>query len=199
VSTFAARILLPDSKLIDFDGPADITMESTDAIVNAANSSLMGGGGVDGAIHRAGGPAILAACREIVAKAGRLPPGQAVITPGGNLPARYVIHTVGPLFWGGKQGEAETLAACYRESIKIADDEGLRSVAFPSISTGAFGYPVQAAAKVAIPTAVQSMLVARSLNLLRFVLFDLPTLHAYVSSAENFCRGSSYKLEKGSS
>src|ERR1700758_2707804 len=103
------RLLLGDQKIIDIDGPADITKETTDAIVNAANSSLLGGGGVDGAIHRAGGPAILAECRQIVGKIGRLPAGQAVITTGGRMAAKHVIHTVGPVYRDGRHGEAETL------------------------------------------------------------------------------------------
>jgi len=109
------RLLLGGQKIIEIDGPGDITKETTVAIVNAANSSLLGGGGVDGAIHRAGGPAILAECKQIVSKIGRLPAGQAVITTGGKLPAKHVIHTVGPVYRGGEQGEAETLANCYRE------------------------------------------------------------------------------------
>ena len=132
---------------MDFHGPADITRVTTDAIVNAANSSLMGGGGVDGAIHRAGGEAILAACKAIVAGIGRLPAGKAVVTTGGRLPATYVIHTVGPIYRGGGHGEAETLASCYRESIRVADRNSVHSVAFPSISTGAYGYPLQEAAE----------------------------------------------------
>jgi len=115
----------------------DITRQATDAIVNAANSGLMGGGGVDGAIHRAGGPAILEECKQIVARQGRLPTGQAVITTGGNLRAKYVIHTVGPVWHDGNRGEPELLAGAYRESLKLAAGNGLNSVAFPSISTEA--------------------------------------------------------------
>jgi O-acetyl-ADP-ribose deacetylase (regulator of RNase III) len=120
----------------------DITLQETDAIVNAANSGLMGGGGVDGAIHRAGGPVILEECRRIVARQGRLPEGQAVITAGGRLKARYVIHTVGPVWRGGDRGEADILASAYRESLRTAAEHGLTSVSFPSISTGVYGYPV---------------------------------------------------------
>ena len=130
----------------------DITRQEADAIVNAANSSLMGGGGVDGAIHRAGGPAILEECERIVAASGNLPPGQAVITTGGRLPARCVIHTVGPVWGGGNSGEAETLASAYRESLKLASLHGLKRVTFPSISTGAYGYPLEGAAEVALGT-----------------------------------------------
>jgi O-acetyl-ADP-ribose deacetylase len=200
VSDFALRLSV-GSKVLDFRGPADITRESTDAIVNAANSTLLGGGGVDGAIHHAGGPAILAACRTIVDQIGRLPPGQAVITPGGNLRARYVIHTVGPVFRGGEQGEAQMLASCYRESMKLAHSYSLNSVAFPSISTGAFGYPLNLAADVAIKSLTEALSQATTVNEVRFVLFDHGTLRAYVSAAESFCRSgpsSSYTIEKGS-
>ncbi|MDO8567781.1 MAG: macro domain-containing protein, partial [Dehalococcoidales bacterium] len=114
----------------------DITEQTTEAIVNAANSSLMGGGGVDGAIHRAGGPAIIDECKQIVTRQGRLPAGQAVITTGGKLKARHVIHTVGPIWYGGNKGEPELLASAYRESLKLAAAKGLTSVSFPSISTG---------------------------------------------------------------
>ncbi|MBI2851358.1 MAG: O-acetyl-ADP-ribose deacetylase [Chloroflexi bacterium] len=135
----------------------DITEQATDAIVNAANSSLMGGGGVDGAIHRAGGPAILDECKQIVARQGRLPTGKAVITGVGNLKARFVIHTVGPVWRGGNQGEPELLASAYTESLKLAAEKNLRSVSFPSISTGAYGYPLPEAANVAL-NAVASFL-----------------------------------------
>jgi O-acetyl-ADP-ribose deacetylase (regulator of RNase III) len=132
----------------------DITKQATDAIVNAANPSLMGGGGVDGAIHRAGGRAILDACKEIVSKQGRLPTGKAVITTGGNLKAKYVIHTVGPIWQGGKKSEAELLTSAYKESLKLATEHNLESISFPSISTGAYGYPVEEAVKVAIKTVI---------------------------------------------
>ncbi|MBZ5665723.1 MAG: macro domain-containing protein, partial [Acidobacteriia bacterium] len=131
MSDFAARLTFANGKTLELHGPADITKESTEAVVNAANSSLLGGGGVDGAIHRAGGPSILQECKRIVAKIGTLPAGKAVITTGGRLLAKYVIHTVGPFYGGGRQQEAETLASCYRESIRIADDHGIGSLAFP--------------------------------------------------------------------
>ena len=142
VQDFTVRILLDGARTLEFVGPADITQEMTDAIVNAANSSLLGGGGVDGAIHRAGGPAILAECRKIVSKIGNLPAGEAVITTGGRLTAKHVIHTVGPIYRGGERGEAEKLASCHRECIRLADEHGLQSLSFPAISTGAYGYPV---------------------------------------------------------
>ena len=157
----------------------DITQQATDAIVNAANSSLMGGGGVDGAIHRAGGPLILQECREIVARQGRLPAGQAVLTGGGNLKARYVIHTVGPIWRGGDRGEAELLASAYRQSLRLAAERGLATIAFPSISTGAYGYPVAEAARVALGAVIDFLQSATSLRRVTFVLFDAGTLSAY--------------------
>src|ERR1700731_4019503 len=141
MSNFAARLTFANGKTLELHGPPDITKETTEAVVNAVNSSLLGGGGVDGAIHHAGGPWILQECKRIVAKIGALPAGKAVITTGGRLPAKYVIHAVGPVYRGGPQHEAETLASCYRECIRLADDNGIKSLAFPSISTGAFGYP----------------------------------------------------------
>ena len=157
----------------------DITQETVDAIVNAANSSLLGGGGVDGAIHRAGGPAILEECRRIRDAQGPLPPGEAVMTGAGRLPCRHVIHTVGPVWTGGRHGEALTLARCYRNSLALAAARGLRSVAFPSISTGAYGYPVGDAAAVAL-AAVREVLDAGSqVELVRFVLFSESDLAVY--------------------
>jgi len=179
------RLVLEAGRTIEFHGPADITKETTDAIVNAANSSLLGGGGVDGAIHRAGGPSILAECRKIVSQIGSLPAGKAVITTGGRLPAKYVIHTVGPIYRGGDRGEAATLASCHRESIGLADEHGVTSLAFPAISTGAYGYPVAEAANVAISAAVDALRSTQHLTTIRFVLFDLSTLRAYANAAEN--------------
>jgi O-acetyl-ADP-ribose deacetylase (regulator of RNase III) len=149
----------------------DITEQDTDAIVNAANSSLMGGGGVDGAIHRAGGPAILEECKQIVAEIGRCPTGEAVITTGGKLKARYVVHTVGPVWHGGSRGEPELLASAYRNSLEIARSRGIRTIAFPSISTGAYGYPVEKAAEVAVRT-VADLVRKNPLEEVRFVLFS---------------------------
>ncbi|MFC2038318.1 O-acetyl-ADP-ribose deacetylase [Chloroflexota bacterium] len=161
----------------------DITRQNTDAIVNAANSGLMGGGGVDGAIHRAGGPAILEACRQIVARQGRLPTGQAVITTGGNLPAKYVIHTVGPVWHGGEKGEPELLTSAYSQSLQTAAENKLSSVSFPSISTGVYSYPVAEAAEIALKT-VASFLVEKdtSLKEVVFVLFN-PTAFKHFSIA----------------
>lgn len=158
----------------------DITEQTTDAIVNAANSGLMGGGGVDGAIHRAGGPAILEECKEIVARQGRLPAGKAVITTGGNLKAAYVIHTVGPVWHGGDRGEPDILASAYRESLLLAAEKKLTSISFPSISTGVYGYPVEKAAVVATQT-VKEFLTSQesSVQKVVFVLFDSKTYTVY--------------------
>jgi O-acetyl-ADP-ribose deacetylase (regulator of RNase III) len=160
----------------------DITLQATDAIVNAANSGLMGGGGVDGAIHRAGGPAIMEECRKIREQIGRLPVGKAVITTGGRLKAKYVIHTVGPVWHGGNRGEAELLANAYRESLKLAAEKGLRSISFPAISTGAYGYPMEPAAKIAIETAIDFAGQSKSLEEVAFVLFDDYTYQVYADT-----------------
>jgi O-acetyl-ADP-ribose deacetylase (regulator of RNase III) len=157
----------------------DLTADDSDAIVNAANSSLLGGGGVDGAIHRAGGPEILAECRQIVARRGRLPTGQAAITTAGKMPARHVIHTVGPVYSGSPR-DAELLASCHRRSLEIAAQQGLRSVAFPAISCGVYGYPLREAAPVALG-AVTGFLQERESGLrrVRFVLFGDQALAAF--------------------
>jgi O-acetyl-ADP-ribose deacetylase len=188
VASFTIRLLLDGGKAIEICGPADITAERTDAIVNAANSSLLGGGGVDGAIHDAGGPAILAECRKIVSKIGKLPAGQAVITTGGQLGAKFVIHTVGPIYRDGMHGEAETLASCHRESIRLADEHALGSLAFPAISTGAYGYPVSRAAPIAISSTLEALTSAAHVRTCRFVLFDLSTLRAYERAGEELQR-----------
>ena len=201
VSGSGIRILLDHGKTIEFDGPADITQETTDAVVNAANSSLLGGGGVDGAIHEAGGPAIVAECRRIVGQIGSLPAGQAVITTGGHLAAKHVIHTVGPVYRGGNCGEDEKLASCHCESIRLADEHGIKSLSFPAISTGAFGYPVAEAASIAISSTVEGLASTRYLTTVRFVLFDLGTLRAYTQAAEklhNHNPALSYRIEKAS-
>lgn len=163
----------------------DITRETTDAVVNAANSSLLGGGGVDGAIHRAGGPSILEECRRIRERRGSLPAGEAVITGGGRLACRYVIHTVGPVWNGGGHGEAETLARCYRSSLSLAAEHGLSSVSFPSISTGAFGYPVAQAAAVAVHAVREALAKGSSVELVRWVLFSDDDLEAYEGALAN--------------
>lgn len=164
----------------------DITTQQVDAIVNAANSSLMGGGGVDGAIHRAGGPEILEQCRAIVARQGRCHTGQAVITTGGRLPARYVIHTVGPVWHGGDRGEDDLLAAAYRNALDCAAEHQLATVAFPSISTGAYRFPIERAARIALATVSDSM-AGGAFSLVRFVLFcpeDLAVYRAIWSAQE---------------
>lgn len=177
-------VLIGKTKLTLMQG--DITRQQTEAIVNAANSSLMGGGGVDGAIHQAGGPAILEECKKIAAKIGWLPAGEAVITTGGNLPASYVIHTVGPIWRGGDQGESRILENAYRNSLKLAQDQGIRSISFPSISTGAYGYPVEKAAKIAIMTVKD--FIDQNPGVFEeviFTLFDLDTYEVYASALTN--------------
>jgi O-acetyl-ADP-ribose deacetylase len=158
----------------------DITEQGTDAIVNAANTTLLGGGGVDGAIHRAGGSLILAECRQL----GGCATGDAKITSGGKMKARYVIHAVGPVYRDGKHGEPELLASAYRRSLEAASDKDLRTVAFPSISTGAYGYPVAAAARVALRTVRDYLATHRDLELVRFVLFSSRDLHAYAAALD---------------
>jgi len=169
----------------------DITRQATDAIVNAANTTLLGGGGVDGAIHRAGGPEILAACREL----GGCATGDAKLTPGGRLPARFVIHTVGPVYRDGRHGEPELLASAYRRSLEVAVGAELRSVAFPSISTGAYRFPIGEAAPIALGTVTRfDREHPGALDLIRFVLFSASDLNVYRHSLEKettSCVGSS--------
>ena len=153
----------------------DITTFRGDAIVNAANQSLLGGGGVDGAIHRAGGPAILEECRRL----GGCPTGEARITGAGRLPVRYVIHAVGPIWRGGFHSEAELLASAYSSSLRLAEEHGLSSIAFPSISTGAYGYPVREAARIALHTVVEHFRQRRLPMSVTFVLFTSDTLRTY--------------------
>jgi O-acetyl-ADP-ribose deacetylase (regulator of RNase III) len=194
------RLLLERGKIIEIDGPADITKETTDAIVNAANSSLLGGGGVDGAIHRAGGSAILAECREIRSKIGTLPAGQAVITTGGRLSAKHVIHTVGPIYSGGGANDTETLASCHRETIRIADEHGLASISFPAISTGAYGYPVHEAAPIALSATIEALASAKNVRFCRFVLFDVGTVRAFERAAEKLQKSNpSFQIQKANS
>ena len=162
----------------------DITRQDTEAIVNAANSSLLGGGGVDGAIHRAGGPRILEECKEIRARQGGCPAGEAVITGGGNLIARYVIHTVGPIWHGGGRNEAALLRAAYGNSLRLAQETGINSIAFPSISTGAYGYPIEQAAVVAVGVVREFAENHDLLGLIRFVLFSDRDLAVYQAAWE---------------
>jgi O-acetyl-ADP-ribose deacetylase (regulator of RNase III) len=158
----------------------DITEQDTDAIVNAANSSLLGGGGVDGAIHRTAGPQLLDACRTVVAARGRLPAGEAVLTPGFGARARFIIHTVGPVWQGGSLGEEETLARCYRSVLAIAREHRLTSVALPSLSTGAYGYPIERAAPVAVASVRDDIRRGGSApSLVRFVLWAEADLACY--------------------
>lgn len=152
----------------------DITTQDTDAVVNAANASLLGGGGVDGAIHRAGGPQILEECKKV----GGCETGSVKITTGGNLPARFVIHAVGPIYQGGKNREDKLLASCYHKSLKIAEENNLTTISFPSISTGAYRYPVDDAASIATQT-VYTYLQDCKIKLVRFVLFDEHTFQTY--------------------
>ena len=155
----------------------DITKVAADAIVNAANTSLMGGGGVDGAIHRAGGKAILEECREIVARQGGCGTGEAVITTAGNLPAKKVVHTVGPVWNGGNKGEAQKLAGCYRNSLKLAAQNGCETVAFPNISTGVYGYPKKEAAAIAVETVKDFLAETDKIKKVIFVCFDEENYH----------------------
>ena len=159
----------------------DITRVNAAAIVNAANSSLMGGGGVDGAIHRAGGPTILAECRKIVAKRGGCKTGEAVIAIAGNLPAKFVIHTVGPVWNGGKKNEAALLADCYQNSLKLAVEYKLSSIAFPNISTGIYGYPKKAAAQIAVSTVTDFLNQNDFIDKVYFVCFDDENHDLYLS------------------
>lgn len=158
----------------------DITHEETEAIVNAANARLAGGAGVDGAIHQAGGPSIMEACRKI----GGCPTGQAVVTTGGRLKAKYVIHTVGPIYQGGAKGEANLLKSAYLESLKLASAKHLKSIAFPAISTGVYSYPLAEAARIALKTAIDYLLEHEDLELVRFVLFDRRTFDVFAEELQ---------------
>ena len=178
-----------DGRLVVETG--DITAVRVDAVVNAANSSLMGGGGVDGAIHRAGGPAILEECKKIRAEKypGGLPAGEAVATTGGRLPARHVIHTVGPVWHGGRSGEPETLARCYTRSLEVTAELGMSSVAFPAISTGVYGYPRELAARVAW-RAVGKFLSAHEVpRTVRLVFFSQDDARAFLDAVKGEADG----------
>ncbi len=169
----------------------DITLQETEAIVNAANSGLRGGGGVDGAIHRAGGPQIMEECRRI----GGCPTGEARITSGGRLKAKYVIHAVGPVYSGGKHKEAALLASAYQSSLALASQHGIKSLAFPSLSTGAYGYPLREAAFIALNTVIEYLQEHPGIALARFVLFGQTAYETYLKALEQICgeRGLSTK------
>ncbi len=172
----------------------DVTLQEVDAIVNAANSRLAGGGGVDGAIHRCGGPAIMRETDEKYPQG--CPTGTAVISTAGKLPARYVIHTVGPVWSGGARGEEELLKAAYRSSLELAVANGCRSVAFPSLSTGAYRYPLDRAARAAVSTAVQWLGERELPQLVRFVLFDAGAYGAFAAALEEIQRGGTEERRK---
>jgi O-acetyl-ADP-ribose deacetylase (regulator of RNase III) len=157
----------------------DITEQDTEAIVNAANSGLLGGGGVDGAIHRAGGPRILEECRIILERQGECPPGESVITGGGNLKARFVIHTVGPVWHGGGRGEDGLLESAYRRSLLLASGHRIRTIAFPSLSTGAYGFPIDRASKIAFDTVSGFLKNDTSLEEVRFVVYSQEDYEVY--------------------
>lgn len=165
----------------------DITLQETEAIVNVANTSLLGGGGVDGAIHRAGGPKILEECKEIRAKQGGCPTGEAVITSGGNMATRHVIHTVGPVWSGGNRNEEQLLHNAYYNSLNLAKKKGLKSVSFPSISTGVYRFPIDKAARIAL-TTVKRFLQEYNFEEIRFVLFSKRDLEIYKKTLKEITR-----------
>ena len=165
----------------------DITLQETEAIVNAANTSLLGGGGVDGAIHRAGGSKILEECKEIRAKQGGCPTGEAVITSGGNMKAKYVVHTVGPVWSGGNRNEEQLLRNAYYNSLNLAGENGIKSVSFPSISTGVYRFPIDKASRIALNT-VKEFLQKHNFVEVRFVLFSERDLKVYEDALREICK-----------
>ena len=171
---------VPNGKVLKLH-VGDITRTAADAIVNAANSALAGGGGVDGAIHRAGGPAIMQELDQIRAKAGGCPTGSAVVTGAGRLPARFVFHAVGPVYRDGKRGEPALLTSCYRTCLRLAEEHAIQTIAFPSISTGAYGYPIRDAARIALAEAAQHLEQDCKLREVTFVLFSEADYLVYAS------------------
>lgn len=179
------EIVYKDTKIKIIQG--DITKQDTEAIVNAANNTLLGGGGVDGAIHRAGGPQILEECKEITKQQGGCPTGEAVITTGGNLKAKYVIHTVGPIWRGGNSNESQLLANAYRNSLRLAYDNNITTISFPSISTGAYRYPIEMASKIALNT-VKEFIDNIKFKEIRFVLFSDRDFSVYKDNAKKILK-----------
>jgi O-acetyl-ADP-ribose deacetylase (regulator of RNase III) len=173
---------MPEKTLLFVKG--DITEFEADIIVNAANSGLAGGG-VDGAIHRAAGPAVMRELDQIRAKIGRCLPGGAVVTGAGNLRARHIIHAVGPIYNGGRSGEAQLLARCYEESVRLADQLGARSIVFPAISWGAYRFPMREAAEIAVRSVRSGLMASGSLEIAHFVLFDAAALQTFRLAASN--------------
>jgi len=184
--------LVGKAKLVLIKG--DITLQDTDAIVNAANSSLLGGGGVDGAIHRAGGPQILEECKAIRRAQGELPTGEAVITTGGRLKARFVIHTVGPVWHGGKSNEDNLLRNAYRSSLQIAVEKGLSTIAFPSISTGIYGFPIERASRIAFSTVTDFVRDHPQLKEVEFIVFSQHDFDVYAPLFESGKRLASFAV-----
>ncbi|HYG99367.1 MAG TPA: O-acetyl-ADP-ribose deacetylase [Terriglobales bacterium] len=192
--TVTYRIDLPDNRVLEFV-EGDITHQDTDAIVNAANSSLLGGAGVDGAIHRAAGPSLLEECKKVRDRQGPLPTGKAVSTGAGNLKARYVIHTVGPIYQDGESGEPQLLADCYRNTLCLADMIKVASVAFPSISTGAYGYPIEDAAPIVVKTVLESLRTTEYVHLVRFVLWGADAYNIYLQAAREISAADNWSQE----
>lgn len=165
----------------------DITREQVDAVVNAANTGLRGGGGVDGAIHRAAGPTLAEECRKIRDRQGGCPTGEAVITDAGNMAATYVIHTPGPVWRGGDNGEADLLKNCYANCLRLAEKNGVASIAFPSVSTGIYGYPIEQAVKIAFDAVQEHAMTAQHVQLVRFVLFSDHDYQVYANEHQSRC------------